>query len=49
MGPQLEEILKIPKITRLEIHGLAEELAKLKEPQADLNPQFLTLEYGFRR
>jgi hypothetical protein len=26
-----------------------EELAKLREPLADLNPQFFSLEYGFRR
>lgn len=49
VGPLLEEALKIAEITRLEIHGPEEELAKLREPLATLNPQFFTLEYGFRR
>ena len=49
VGPLLEEALKISEITRLEVHGPAEELAKLREPMADLKPQFFTLEYGFRR
>jgi hypothetical protein len=45
----LEEALKISDLAHLEIHGPEEELAKLREPRADLNPQFFTLEYGFRR
>ena len=49
VGPLLEESLKISEITRLEIHGPAEELAKLREPLSKLNPQFFTLAYGFRR
>lgn len=49
VGPLLAEALKISDIARLEVHGPAEELAKLQEPLADLKPQFFTLEYGFRR
>ena len=49
VGPTLEEMLGFVKLTRLEIHGPAEELAKLKEPLAKLNPTYFTLEYGFRR
>lgn len=49
VGALLQEALKIAELTRLEIHGLEEELAKLREPLAGLNPQFFTLEYGFRR
>ena len=45
----LDEALKIADITRLEVHGPEEELAKVREPLADLMPQFFTLEYGFRR
>lgn len=45
----LTELLKIADLTRLEIHGPAEELAKLRGPLADFKPQFFTLEYGFRR
>jgi quinol monooxygenase YgiN len=49
VGPLLEEALKIAELTRLEVHGPEEELAKLREPLAKLKPQFFTLEYGFRR
>ena len=49
VGSLLEEALKISELTRLEVHGPEEELAKLREPMAALNPQFFTLEYGFRR
>lgn len=49
VGPLLTEALKIADLTRLEIHGPKEELAKLHEPLADLKPQFFTLKYGFRR
>jgi len=49
VGALLEEALKISDIARLEVHGPEEELAKLREPLANLNPQFFTLEYGFRR
>jgi quinol monooxygenase YgiN len=49
VGPLLDETLKIAEITRLEVHGPEEELAKLRKPLANLGPQFFTLEYGFRR
>jgi quinol monooxygenase YgiN len=49
VGALLEKALKISDLTRLEIHGPIDELAKLKEPLAELNPQYFTLEYGFRR
>ena len=49
VGSLLEEALKIADLTRLEIHGPEKELAKLREPLAALQPQFFTLEYGFRR
>lgn len=45
----LEEALKMADLTILEIHGPEVELMKLREPLAHLNPQFFTLEYGFRR
>ncbi|HEY9615382.1 MAG TPA: hypothetical protein V6C64_00985 [Microcoleaceae cyanobacterium] len=45
----LEEALTIADLTRLEIHGPATELVILREKLAHLNPQFFTLEYGFRR
>jgi hypothetical protein len=49
VGQLLDEALKMVELIRLEIHGPKEELAKLREPLAKLNPQFFTLEYGFRR
>ena len=49
VGQLLDEALKIVELTRLEIHGPEGELAKLRQPLAKLNPQFFTLEYGFRR
>jgi quinol monooxygenase YgiN len=49
IGPLLQEALKMADLTRLEVHGPEAELAKLRKPMAGLNPQFFTLEYGFRR
>jgi hypothetical protein len=49
VGALLQEALKIADLTKLEIHGPEEELAKLRGPLADLKPQFFTLKYGFRR
>ena len=49
VGTLLGEAMKISDITRLEVHGPEEELAKLREPLAKLKPKFFVLEYGFRR
>lgn len=49
VGPFLEQALAISELVRLEIHGPAEELEKLKQPLAELSPQYFTLEGGFRR
>ena len=49
VGALIGEALKISEIVQLEVHGPAAELAKLKEPLAELNPRFFVLEYGFRR
>ena len=49
VGALLQESLKIADIARLEVHGPEEELAKLREPLAGLNPQFFELKYGFRK
>lgn len=48
-GALLGEALKICEIVRLEVHGPEGELAKLRGPLADLNPEYYVLEYGFRR
>ncbi len=50
VGPLLGEALKIADITRLEVHGPAAEIDKLREPMKGLNPQFYVVEPGgFRR
>ncbi len=49
VGALFEEALKIADLTRLEVHAPESELDKLREPLAGLNPQFFTLETGFRR
>ncbi len=49
VGALLGEALKIAKITRLEVHGPAAELDKLRGPMAALGPKFFVLEAGFRR
>lgn len=49
VGALLDEALKISVLSRLEIHGVEEELAKLRGPLAQLNPAYFALEYGFRR
>lgn len=50
VGALLQEALKIASIIRLEVHGPAAELALLKAPLAELNPQWFELEAGgFRR
>jgi quinol monooxygenase YgiN len=45
----IKEALKIASLERLEVHGIPEELTKLKEPMSALAPTFFTLEYGIRR
>lgn len=49
VGALFQETLKIADVTRLEMHGPVEELAKLKEPLAELNPQWFELECGIIR
>ena len=49
VGELLGEALKLAKITRLEVHGPASEVEKLKAPMASLGPQFFVLEAGIRR
>lgn len=49
VGALLKQVLKIAQLTRLEVHGIAEELTKLNEPLSALAPTYFTLEYGMRR
>ncbi len=45
----LKQALEISSIARLEVHGPAAEIDKLREPLAGLGPAFYTMETGFRR
>jgi hypothetical protein len=44
VGALLAEMLKIADLTRVELHGPASELEKLKGPLAHLNPAWFALE-----
>lgn len=46
IGALLAEMLKMADLTRMEVHGPADELEKLKKPLAHLNPKWFTLEAG---
>jgi len=45
----LKEAFEISSITRLEIHGPADQLEQLKGPLEGLSPQYFVLERGFRK
>jgi hypothetical protein len=45
----LEEALGLAELSRVEIHGCEQELAKLRGPLADLGASYFVIEYGFRR
>lgn len=45
----LKQALGIASLDKLEIHGPAAELEKLKEPLSGLNPAYFVMETGFRR
>lgn len=45
----ISEALKIATLARVEVHGPAGELDRLRGPLADLKAQFFTLELGFRK
>jgi quinol monooxygenase YgiN len=49
VGSLLKELEEFAEIVQLEVHGPDEELAKLRAPLAELNPEYFRLEYGFRR
>ena len=44
VGALLAEALKIADVTRIEVHGPATELEKLKKPMAHLNPEFFAIQ-----
>ncbi len=48
-GALIGEFLKIADLTRIEVHGPAEELEKLKPTLADLKPEYFTYTCGIGR
>jgi quinol monooxygenase YgiN len=49
VSEQLDAMLKVSTLVRLELHGAAEELDKLRTPLAALNPQWFVYETGLER
>ncbi len=49
VGALIGEMLKCTDLVRLEIHGPAAELEKMKAPLADLNPAWFAYECGVTR
>jgi len=49
IGPELDQMLKLATLTRLEIHGPAAELATLRAPLAALSPDWFEFECGVSR
>ncbi|MBI5693099.1 MAG: antibiotic biosynthesis monooxygenase [Verrucomicrobia bacterium] len=49
VGAQVEAMLKISTLVRVEVHGPAAEIAKLQAPLAGLNPAWFVYECGLER
>jgi len=49
VGAELDRMLTLSSLTRLEIHGPAAELEKLKGPLGGLKPAWFTYECGVQR
>lgn len=46
VGPELDRMFELVEIIRIEMHGPTEELEKLKEPFAALNPTWWEFQVG---
>ncbi|QIG49975.1 hypothetical protein G5V57_20955 [Nordella sp. HKS 07] len=49
VGPMLQELLTIADLTRLEVHGPATELDKLRDALAPFNPVWFVYQSGVER
>ena len=49
VGALLAEMLTMADLTRVEVHGPAEELDKLKAPLAHLNPAWFAIQCGVKK
>jgi quinol monooxygenase YgiN len=45
----LDQLFEIADLTRLEVHAPAAEIEKLRQPLDGMNPEYYTMEIGFRR
>jgi hypothetical protein len=49
VAPPLSQMLKVADLIRIEVHGPADELEKLKARMAHLNPAWFTLEASLEK
>jgi len=49
VGTLLDPLMKLADLTRVEVHGPAAELEKLKEPLGQLKPVWFTYLFGVKR
>lgn len=49
VGPELERMLSMASLIRLEVHGPAAELARLREPLAGLSPAWFVCDVAVDR
>jgi hypothetical protein len=49
VGALLTEMLTMADLTRVEVHGPAAELSKLKEPLAHFNPAWFAIQRSFKK
>ena len=49
VGALIQEALTIADVLRMEAHGPAAEVDKLREPLAPMHAQFFVLDHGFRQ
>lgn len=49
VGALLEPLMKLADLTRVELHGPAAELDKLRESFAEMNPVYYTYLFGVKR
>ena len=49
VGDIIDDALQVSDLVTLELHGIKEELDIMREPLADLSPNFFELEFGFKR
>ncbi|WP_432559233.1 putative quinol monooxygenase [Granulicoccus sp. GXG6511] len=49
VGDLLQRVLRISEMVRFEVHAPDDQIALLRQPMEELDPQFFTLTEGFRR